>query len=599
MSRIKKTLPIALLLFTLSAAAAAQGSYTAGSCNYSDVNAVINGPTHVAVDGDTINIPAGTCTWSSQLVVKVGISIIGAGVSSTTITDNATSTMLVWNIPSATSSVSRISGMTIAPGTFSSTPPQPTIANITGTCNSSTCSNIRWDHLTFPNFAYWNGSTGSFQGFMLYVNDVFGVMDNLNVSFTTGGEFVDIGHGSYGGLGSNGDNSWAQPDSYGTVNALYVEDSSFSDTATAGMAVTDSDEGGGARFVGRFNTLTNASFQTHGTESTGRMRGSRQVEAYNNSTLCSGCNGGVVVGLRSGSALVFNNSLSISNGGWFNYEVSPTLYRTEAAFTPWGTCDGSGPYDQNDGTVYASGTATGSQSFIDSTKNWTTNQWASSGGYPYSLHNTSGTGNSGMSGWGEEISSNTSDAITPLGQAQCNWGAGTACTWTNGNNYEILRARACIDQPGRGGNGATYLSGTTPTPTGWVNEPLDPVYEWGSTESGGHPNFGWVYPLSTQRLIANRDYYSQNSSFNGTSGTGTGLLANRPSTCTTGVAYWAEDQGNWNQSSSGGQGQLYVCTATNTWNLYYTPYTYPHPLTGGVTTSDPPNPPSGLQAVVQ
>jgi len=68
--------------------------------------------------------------------------------------------------------------------------------------------------------------------------------------------------------------------------------------------------------------------------------------------------------------------------------------------------------------------------------------------------------------------------------------------------------------------------------------------------------------------------------FNGTAtiGFGHGTLANRPTTCTTGVGYWATDQGNWNQSGSGGQGQLYVCTATNTWTLSYTPYTYPHPL---------------------
>jgi len=30
--------------------------------------------------------------------------------------------------------------------------------------------------------------------------------------------------------------------------------------------------------------------------------------------------------------------------------------------------------------------------------------------------------------------------------------------------------------------------------------------------------------------------------------------------------------------SYSGQGQLYVCTSTNTWTLYYTPFVYPHPL---------------------
>ena len=65
--------------------------------------------------------------------------------------------------------------------------------------------------------------------------------------------------------------------------------------------------------------------------------------------------------------------------------------------------------------------------------------------------------------------------------------------------------------------------------------------------------------------------------FDGTTGVGEGLLANRPATCTTGVGYWATDQGSWNQI--GEDGLFYRCTSTNTWAAYYTPYDYPHPLT--------------------
>src|ERR1700675_5162229 len=69
---------LTLLLF-LVPSANAQGTRTAASCNYSDVNAVINGPIHTAVNGDTINIPAGTCTWTSALTGPsgVGCTIIG------------------------------------------------------------------------------------------------------------------------------------------------------------------------------------------------------------------------------------------------------------------------------------------------------------------------------------------------------------------------------------------------------------------------------------------------------------------------------------------------------------------------------------------
>jgi hypothetical protein len=73
--------------------------------------------------------------------------------------------------------------------------------------------------------------------------------------------------------------------------------------------------------------------------------------------------------------------------------------------------------------------------------------------------------------------------------------------------------------------------------------------------------------------------------FDGTSGIGCGTLINRPSTCTTGVAYWATNQSCSDLTGMVGanpstpiSGTLYKCTSTNKWEPYYTPYTYPHPL---------------------
>ena len=64
------------------------------------------------------------------------------------------------------------------------------------------------------------------------------------------------------------------------------------------------------------------------------------------------------------------------------------------------------------------------------------------------------------------------------------------------------------------------------------------------------------------------------------SGVGVGELESKPTTCTTGVGYWATDQGDWN--TLGNDGILYKCTSTDTWEIYYEPYTYPHPLRGEV-----------------
>ena len=82
-------------------------------------------------------------------------------------------------------------------------------------------------------------------------------------------------------------------------------------------------------------------------------------------------------------------------------------------------------------------------------------------------------------------------------------------------------------------------------------------------------------------LQFNRDAYTDEGiTFNGTVGVGSGTLASRSATCTAGVAYWATDQGgNWDTLHGGANdGQLYKCTATNTWTLYMTPAIYPHPL---------------------
>jgi hypothetical protein len=617
MNGILKALAVALLLSTqfLPAAVSAAGTYTAASCKQSDVNAVINGPTHVAVDGDTINIPPGSCTWTSGITVPagIGISIIGAGAGSTTIIDNYTGASKSWLFyfrPSYGSSLSRISSMTLSPqsGLAQNTLSAPIAFQ--GTCTSSGCPNIRVDHLTFPASPSWDGLTAP-SSTMVVTDNVFGVMDHNSLYESNAGgyyEFVNFNHSAWQGVGQYGDNSWASPDSFGTNQALYLEDNHFEETGNGLFPITETEGGfgltseGGGRVVCRFNTGVGLRSMcvNHGTESNGRPRGGRQMEFYFNSMSCpssaySGCwNNGMMfgAGIRSGSLLAIANSYTWGAGTGMNEFASLSEYRALQNIGAFGPCDGSGQWDWNDGTVYAAGTITsavngGSWTITDTSKSWSTNQWVNHGA-PYSIHDVN-TGN------GSEITASGSNTLSGA--------AWTSISFNPGDTYQIRRATACIDQSSR--IGGSLLSGNPPTPTnasgGWVAQTLDPVYEAADTASG-NTSFGAMTAQPADRLIANRDYYAEvsrsaqsstTSPFNGTVGTGYGTLANRPTTCTSGVGYWATDQGNWNQSGSGGQGQLYVCTATNTWTLYYTPYTYPHPLTGTATA---PIPPTGLLA---
>ena len=159
-----------------------------------------------------------------------------------------------------------------------------------------------------------------------------------------------------------------------------------------------------------------------------------------------------------------------------------------------------------------------------------------------------------------------------------NWDGGTALGTDTTLGYP------CIDQPGRGQGDllVTLFPNKVNNTTGtlrWPNQALEPIYIWNNT---GSIVPGWgssVYSNDTGgRVVANRDYYppasgqqtSPTSPFNGTSGTGWGTLANRPTTATPGVAYFATDQGSWNTSTSnpygvqqnGADGVLYKCTAT-------------------------------------
>jgi len=149
-----------------------------------------------------------------------------------------------------------------------------------------------------------------------------------------------------------------------------------------------------------------------------------------------------------------------------------------------------------------------------------------------------------------------------------------------------------------GPNTFTYTMGSSPgvaatfatitkVPAGWNNQVTDPCYQWLNTLDGSNAVFGTA-PYNLQ-IRANEHYYDYTPAFSGTSGMGSGTLAARPSTCTTGVGYWATDQGSWN--ANGADGVLYKCTSTNSWSLYYTPYAYPHPMVSG-SPPPPPSPPT-------
>jgi len=131
----------------------------------------------------------------------------------------------------------------------------------------------------------------------------------------------------------------------------------------------------------------------------------------------------------------------------------------------------------------------------------------------------------------------------------------------------------CRDQVGAGSDTQLGPGKESQSPYAQTERP---AYLWGNTYGDSAWNFYVAYGSSQQQ--EDRDFYVDDSSHDSIDGGGiiVGTLAQRPATCQPSEGYWATDQGSWN--TQGDDGVLYKCTSTNTWEKYYEPYTYPHPL---------------------
>lgn len=480
-------------------------------------NASVQTCVNNASNGDTINVQAGTANWSSAVTVSKNVSIIGAGQGVTIV--NGVPFNINGVSASGTAASVRISGFTF---------------NFGG--NEMTISDsvhFRMDHDDFNNappaatcvLSYSDTGTPT-----------EGVFDHITSSYC---QFEELG-GVYGNSNNSDNLVWSTSNPVGTSHAIYFEDSTFvnADPSSSGY-FNCWDEYQGGRYVIRFSTLNGCRVEAHGIQAD-NSRGGRSWEIYNNTIENSnGVKGYWPFSQRSGTGMIFHNTLDVNWINLFGRMDGPRLNEDSIAsqVPNWQFCDGTSKsgYLATPGALNSSTIFSSSKSLIIDTQG--------TGGYRCRDQiGTSGDLSTWPAGW----------ATTPPPQ-----GSAPVYIWENSMGGSEMPMNVTCETPGD--NLCT-------------NE-------------------------TTNLIVQNRDYYLYNASFAGTNGIGEGTLASRPSTCTAGVGYWATDQGNWNAKSIP-SGQLYVCTSANTWGLYYAPYPYPHPLQGNSSAVQV-SPPTGLQASVQ
>jgi hypothetical protein len=277
MKKIKIILIIILLFSFSSVMKVGAATKTAVSCSLADVKAAINS----AASGDTVIIPAGSCSWTTDAITvnKTNLTIEGAGAGNTIITLTGGGAGF---IADSTANGLRVTGLEIRSGMG---------------LYSRGIRDLRVDHCKFVSQSDVAIQTNGF---------VTGVFDHNT--------FVD----TYGArLYGDNNNSETFPMDLGTSEALFFEDNTItmsSGSTKAHFVASNS----GSRYVFRYNTFNYSAslwdiIDAHGyCEVQGR--GSFTWEVYNNKfNLASNLNR--IIHFRGGQGVVFNNNINI-NASW-------------------------------------------------------------------------------------------------------------------------------------------------------------------------------------------------------------------------------------------------------------------------------------------
>ena len=293
----------------------------AASCSSSDVQAAID----KAVDGDTVIVPAGNCTWNSTLTLDKAVVLKGAGADLTVL--NYGGNVSIIRIAPSSDKAIRVTGFSFhVQSNLIDTVNGWAITVVGNGKGSFGLTKIRIDHNTFnkgKRQIFWTG-----WAYGLVDNNIF---KNGNIA-----------------IGICGDNnySWQRPIVPGTSDSLFIEDNVFiinNDSDREPNEAIYHQEGG--RSVTRYNifngsTYTNGNslwFDSHGNwpcppsgssgpfdpdspEAAFTCRGQPLIEVYGNTF--SQHHSYRWAYLRGGTILFWNNTLTNLKSGLPSIEIT-------------------------------------------------------------------------------------------------------------------------------------------------------------------------------------------------------------------------------------------------------------------------------------
>jgi len=524
---------VGLLLMVVCATSAKTAIVNARSVSMIDVSTAVN----AAAAGDTVQIPAGTATWTSPVVLNKGIQIIGAGIDRTVIInalsggrkDAAAFRIAVSN----GQPLFRLSGLTINGVASDPVASGTATIQIGGDTEALRIDHVRWNGLRQWSVALIGASCGVIDHCVLEGNCIY--------------ESMIMSHGSWNGK-SAGDGSWADDPYWASGKEIYIEDCVLNATAAAPWVV-DALPPGGARYVMRHCTISGA-VSSHGTDTSARNRSCRLMEVYNNRIVFPGTSQGPnAIIVRGGAATIFNNYIT-------NYSVPITtwVYGLDFRRGPWwgykpgwGPADGANPWDLNihgttsdyngrsispvatdnftgtgRGDIYASGVYNGATQLAATSITLPISSPSADCWRGFTVRNLGQLAryNAGQANndWWHYITSNTaqSGGMSTLTLLQDSQGFRSS-DWRAGDHWEIRKVDVVLDQSGRGKG--DLLSGTFGATTNTVagqprfpNEAAEGIYQWNnSMRSSGSGSWSAVNSVSSRyvgQIRQNRDWFS-------------------------------------------------------------------------------------------